>query len=372
MTNPFSCSSPLGNLQAVPLSLDVKAGIIRALWEGAPQVRLSGIDEGSFGPYFAHYTQECNLALHDCGRHVSARKHEDIARVVELLRARLDRQAIFEQLQVELGGLAPENEGNMINGTIDLVARIFLMMSFGDLPHAFAGPNRLSWKEGTIQECLRQYLEIPRALNPENVKLEKLFNARNLGRVAGIQIKWTSNLAEHLCMIDDDERVAIFHHASFLKLHQKRQEYCLAVPPKIFNRTQTYHFFSDIFPAGFVEETLSTLALLFPQSDTGIKSWIRKLPPSIDKNVRCCGHLRAEARQIENFKFWHDRLVILKGVFDEAEPKSLSQWWYDRRKHVQWYTFWVAILVLLLTIFFGIVQSIEGGLQAYKAFVPAP
>lgn len=77
-----------------------------------------------------------------------------------------------------------------------------------------------------------------------------------------------------------------------------------------------------------------------------------------------------EDRQIENFVFWHDRLVILKGFFDEAEPSTLSEWWYDRRKKVQWYTFWVAAVVLILTVFFGLVQSVEGGMQVWKAFNP--
>ena len=41
---------------------------------------------------------------------------------------------------------------------------------------------------------------------------------------------------------------------------------------------------------------------------------------------------------------------------------------------VKWYTFWVAALVLALTVFvfFGLVQCVEGGLQAYNAFYPSP
>jgi hypothetical protein len=131
---------------------------------------------------------------------------------------------------------------------------------------------------------------------------------------------------------------------------------------------------SALFPPLLTEETLRTLALLFPQSDKDIAKWFNKLPYSlhIDSQVVKCGHLKADDRQIETFKFWHDRLVILKQVFDESRPSTLSQWWCDRRNGVQWYTFWVAILVLTLTIFFGIVQSIEGALQVYKAYHPTP
>jgi hypothetical protein len=68
---------------------------------------------------------------------------------------------------------------------------------------------------------------------------------------------------------------------------------------------------------------------------------------------------------MEKYRFWHDRLVILKEAFDESQPKTLLQLWNDKRDRTQWYTLWVAIGI---TLFFGLVQSIEGGMQVYKAF----
>ncbi len=67
-------------------------------------------------------------------------------------------------------------------------------------------------------------------------------------------------------------------------------------------------------------------------------------------------------------------LVVLKQVFDEATPQTLTQWWFDRRNGVQWYTFWVAISVFCLTMIFGLIQSITGIMQVYAAFhtVKAP
>ena len=35
---------------------------------------------------------------------------------------------------------------------------------------------------------------------------------------------------------------------------------------------------------------------------------------------------------------------------------------------MQWYTFWVAILVFVMTVFFGFVQSVEGALQVYLSW----
>lgn len=90
----------------------------------------------------------------------------------------------------------------------------------------------------------------------------------------------------------------------------------------------------------------------------------------LDRRAVKLPNLRTDDRQIENFHFWRERLVILKQVFDETEPSTLSQWWYDRRKGPQWYTFWVAVAVLVLTVFFGIVQSVEGAMQVYRAYHP--
>lgn len=126
----------------------------------------------------------------------------------------------------------------------------------------------------------------------------------------------------------------------------------------------------------FINETLRTLALLLPEHDPSITRWFVKQQNNVikrgklplDPSARECGQLKVEERQMDDFDYWHDRLVILTQVFDEAEPSTIRQWWNDRRKRVQWYTFWVAAVVLGLTVFFGVVQSIEGALQVYVAY----
>lgn len=127
---------------------------------------------------------------------------------------------------------------------------------------------------------------------------------------------------------------------------------------------------SSIFPEGFIDETLRTLKLLFPRGHKATKKWYQKIAvvEELDPTVIDCGHLRAHDRQLKHYKYWRDRLMILKQVFDEPRPSTLSQWWNDRRNGVQWYTFWVAILVLILTSFFGLIQSIEGALQIYVSY----
>jgi hypothetical protein len=126
-----------------------------------------------------------------------------------------------------------------------------------------------------------------------------------------------------------------------------------------------------MFPDGLVAETIRTLALLFPQRDGKTRKWFNKLPYGLhlDSAVLKCGRCRAQDRRYERFLYWRDRLVILQQAFDDdSSPKTVMQWVRDRRNLVQWYSFWTAVM---LTIFFGLVQSIEGALQVYKAYYPS-
>jgi hypothetical protein len=125
-----------------------------------------------------------------------------------------------------------------------------------------------------------------------------------------------------------------------------------------------------------MEETIDTLALLFPTSNATEK-WYRKVAKAemhvvLDMEAIKRGQSRLEKRHIKHFKFWHDRLVMLKQEFDRSRPATISQFWIDRRNGVQWWTFWVAVLVIFLTVFFGVIQSILSALQVYKAYHPSP
>jgi hypothetical protein len=106
--------------------------------------------------------------------------------------------------------------------------------------------------------------------------------------------------------------------------------------------------------------------LLLPRSDTNCARWLRKQQKNhfIDSAL---SDLEPAKRNISCYSFWRERLDILEEEFTESEPRTLSQWWFDRRKRVQWYTFWVAILVLALTIFFGIAQTATGAIQAWAS-----
>ncbi|KAK1765424.1 hypothetical protein QBC33DRAFT_544269 [Phialemonium atrogriseum] len=326
------------------LCTKTKEAIASSFWDTPASEITPSLDY-----YFKYYVKQCELiALHEGGSHTSLVEQKDITEIVALLRAHHTRDDIRKKI-ARLTSVSTSNGTQ--DYSIDLAARLLLMIEVGNLPWAYSGFRQLEWDKGSLRDFITQYFEETPVLGHDNIKLEKIFNARRLGTIAGMEIIWTSNLADHLRLMKDDKAVAVFHHASFLKRQQQD---------------------NSLLPQKLVDETLATIALLFPKWDVDTRSWYKQEASlrGLDPYLIEIGHLGADKRRFEGFHYWHDRLVVLKQVFDESRPRTLQQWWNDRRNGVQWYTFWVAFLVLLLTIFFGLVQSIEGALQVYKAFHP--
>ncbi|KAF1993424.1 hypothetical protein P154DRAFT_625433 [Amniculicola lignicola CBS 123094] len=301
------------------ISATTQAKIINDIWPRSSTTRLQK-DDLDWNAFFSYYTDACTHTLHDHGQHISIRTHRDVCAIAQQLAASRSKEEIKEGLRTQLTdrARAREDEDRMLEGSVNLAARILAMMDFGTLEMGFSGRSQIAWADESLKCRVHSYFNVSPDCSAEGLRLEGTFTARNIEHIAGIEVAWTNNLADHLKLVEDDKKVRIFHHASFLKWQQ-----------------------SQIFPDGLIEETLATLALLVPQSDPKTQKWIRPLTKSaensfcLDKYLLKCGQLRTDNRQFENFRFWHDRLVILKKVFDHSRPKTLSQWWHDRRNGVQ-------------------------------------
>ncbi|KAK4065976.1 uncharacterized protein Triagg1_8285 [Trichoderma aggressivum f. europaeum] len=328
-------------LRKFPISASVQEGLLEALWEASGR-------HGSMSPYFKYYSNRIQrLRLDGCDG-FCADSHADIASIARRILDGASRDEIFEQVAVAEKCPSASTTAD-INHGIDMCASLLVMteIELNGVSAGLSGLTAVPWKIGSLNNALATYFCPQKTLQADRPKLGKVFTARNLNRIAGIEIRWTTNLADHLRLVDDDQVVFIFHCASFLQLQKSLD--------------------NSPFPASFLQETLDTLALLFPSSDNETASWLKSIA-KIDPRLLKCGSLRTRERRLENFDYWHDQLVILKQAFDESSPRNISQWWFDRRNGVQWYTFWIAILVFVVTIFFGIVQSVEGALQVYLSY----
>ncbi len=70
---------------------------------------------------------------------------------------------------------------------------------------------------------------------------------------------------------------------------------------------------------------------------------------------------------LEDSKYWRHRLSISQQAYDDSEPKVLAQWLSDRCKWVQWYIFWIAVLIIILTIVFAFFQFVSIMLVYYPS-----
>jgi hypothetical protein len=226
----FSMASPLAapkaariSLRSFPICHVTKCDIINSLW--GLSIWPLDISSGkvNYDSYFSYYSEQCNLALYDGERHISAKSHQDIIEIAEQIRSHVDRKDIMLWLSSRLPFPRLENEEERINGSIDLVVRLLCMINVGELQYGFSGQERLMWSENSLEHWIKNYFHAPRLLDNEHVKLEKIFSALNLGRIAGIEIQFTNNLADHLRLMgEDDKKVSIFHNASFLMIQRNK------------------------------------------------------------------------------------------------------------------------------------------------------
>jgi len=201
-----------------PLSPKTKLAILETIFSFKPPPDTS--EEFYSNGYFYYYRK----MVENTRAQSTTKTHRDIANLVGLLkRPDATRNSVESTLRKRLCG-GVEDIDEIVEDSINLAVRLLLMVSTGGFltygrSITLSSETRLNWKDGTIKDLLNIQLA-PQTMMTESVKLEKIFNARNLEQIAGIEIRWTSNLADHLRMRDDDTAVEVFHYASFLRFHQ--------------------------------------------------------------------------------------------------------------------------------------------------------
>ncbi len=215
MSNP---NAFLFNLQLAPV-LEARWGIINRLWQCSLTLEKFEQDQHSFDSFFEYYTQQCAAALHDGGSQMMIRTHQDLIDNIDELRdIQATRSSLKTRLRARLRSSETGDSNRLLCDAIDLGARIWLMTSIGTFRNIVGPAQRtLQWKDDENLRTLLSREYFHQTDLKDQVKLERLFNARTIVRIAGIKITWTGNLADHLRLLDDDTRVVIFHHASFLK-----------------------------------------------------------------------------------------------------------------------------------------------------------
>ena len=206
------------------LAAHVRLTVINAIF----QINLTTEEllsrDGGLSAWFSDWFEEqCSAATSQ----VSARTYQDLLQILTCIQsscqsAPTSRLEITDQICAKFSSshpvLAPEPKDAKLNASLTLAARLWLSISIDSLPHFFTPGYVIRWDS---DQCLSDAVAkefSSKSQTTETVKLPKVFTAANLEKIAGIQVQWTSNLADHLALKDDDKKVMFFHQASFLEL----------------------------------------------------------------------------------------------------------------------------------------------------------
>jgi hypothetical protein len=168
-----------------------------------------------FEYYFSKRLQRMVVIGHDG---FQVKSYLDIASIAKRILSGATREEIFGEIS---STAVSKPDVVNINYGIDMCASLLVMadIEFDGHP-GISGLEPVPWKQGLLTDALGCYFRPQVELQSHRPKLGKVFTARNLSRMAGIEIRWTTNLADHLRLRDDDQAVYIFHCAGFLQFQK--------------------------------------------------------------------------------------------------------------------------------------------------------
>ncbi len=109
-------------------------------------------------------------------------------------------------------------------------------------------------------------------------------------------------------------------------------------------------------PLRVLEETKLSLDLLFPFWDSSTVALLAKEKQDFHES----GPFEVtRTLNLMDFDCWRDRLLELHEEIFQSPPISWAQLWRDRRIPQQFWTFWIAIMILILTILSTVATIIQ-------------
>ncbi|KAF2728231.1 hypothetical protein EJ04DRAFT_412869, partial [Polyplosphaeria fusca] len=160
------------------------------------------------------------------------------------------------------------------------------------------------------------------------VRLEGSFTAAYLVNICGMQIQWTDYLSDHLRHDASGRNLVVYRHKICLVNHLKSGDACP-------------------IPRDILTEALDTLNLLFPFGDAPTKQLLLKENQLPFYQLGGCG--RARDLELSSYEYWREEVDGLLKSF-RSPPKSWKQLATDRRDLKEYATFWIAVMVAVLTI----------------------
>ena len=265
-------------------------------------------------------------------RHFVMQTYKDLAKVVTCLENHSDssRSQIAEKLAADF----PTSSEAQRLQSVELVAHLWLTIYVRSRTYPVA-PLRadttvVEWNDtASLKKMVQDNFTVPDLQRPAEMPIDAKFTLEKLRKLCGIKVQWTDNLKDHLRYDQSTANLHLYPHTVCLLKHKEKS--------------------CEVIPKDLIDETVKSLDLLFPFQEEKTQVFYR--PDS--------SYSQPRATDFSEFRYWRKRLLELDGIFKQA-PRNFYQMLVDRRNPLQWWTFWIAVTLLLLTIFFGILTTYAG------------
>ncbi|KAH7395504.1 hypothetical protein BKA64DRAFT_673919 [Cadophora sp. MPI-SDFR-AT-0126] len=344
-----------------PPDADEEVRIVTQLWNKT----IQDYRPDNYRSYFRYYGTECRrlrLGISKDGwlsTTMVAQTHEHVLFIIRSLSNSHDfyRPALRDLLRLQFGSA----DDLAYNRSIDFAMRIFLTLNVREEHFRTHTPRTptIQWSDKcTLTDFVAR--NFPQATTAAgSLQLDHTFTVANMHRLSGIDVEWTPCLADHLRF---DKRRRLLRIYPFKQILLDHLHLCSVSknPTEKLNQSRP----RALLPETVLRETLVSLSLLFPQGDIATEDFMLQH----DHTFHLEGPFNESRPQsLADFDHWRNRLLEVHQIF-HSPPVGWMQIWADRRNPLQWYTFWIAIVILVLTVVFGIISTVVGVLQTCLAY----
>jgi hypothetical protein len=180
-------------------------------------------------------------------------------------------------------------------------------------------------------------------LNANESRLHPQFTAAFMVKVCSLKIDWTDNLADHLCLDRQNNTLLVFPYKACLAAILSNTDW----KAREAHKPAQGQDLSVSLPRAVLHETILSLNLLFPHWDHASNEFLEAHKQNFHRHEPYDG---PKTLNLMEFDHWRDRLLELSDVVFTSPPASIRQLFMDRRNPQQFWTFWIAIIILFLTV----------------------
>ena len=221
------------------IALPIRLAIVNSIFHSELTTGEFSTRDGGLQAWFTDWFEEqCEAAANQ----ISAKTHQKLLQILAYIQKTCrttSRNEVAKRLCTISSpmrpDLGPEYVDAKLNASLTLAARLWLSTSVDSLQHFFTPGYVLRWNsDQSLHDAFNsEFSSIPQSTT--TVKLPRVFTAASLEKIAGINVQYTSSLADHLVLRDDDKTVMFFHRS----WRSQRSPICMLV---LWSRAcQLYH-----------------------------------------------------------------------------------------------------------------------------------